>query len=146
MERLFILLQRHPIRWTAALGWTLWITFWLVQPESTLTRIGIPSGSRVPSREAVSNGFHFLAFSVACAFWFWAWVGHLRPSVSLALATVIAIGLGFITEYQQNFAPDRQPSWNDLISNCVGVIIAAYFIWRRCIYKVKNEYKIRDDL
>ena len=68
MDRLFTLLQKRPIRWTAAIGWTLWIIFWLVQPESTLKSFGIPSGSRVPGHEVVSNGFHFLAFSVACVF------------------------------------------------------------------------------
>ena len=140
MASLFALLQKHPMRWLLAIGWSVWIVFWLVQPEESLTRLGVPSGARMPNRELVSNGFHLIAFSIACFFWFWAWVGHLEPGISLALAVVIAISLGLLTEYQQTFSPDREASWNDLAANCVGVLMAAGFIWRRFISKAKSRF------
>ena len=129
MAKLFTLLQKQPVRWTMAIGWSIWISILLVLPEASLVDMGVPPGPSTSVRELAFTGVHLLAFAAACALWFWAWFGHLRLLASLVLATCITIGIGTLTEYLQMLVPDRYFSWSDFIANYAGALIAALFIW-----------------
>lgn len=131
MEKLFALLQKWPVRWLAAIGWSLWISNLLIQPEGYLHNMGVPSGPNTPVRELAFTAVHLVTFAIACVLWFWAWLGHASVLASLALAAVITLGIGTLTEYQQTFVSDRYFSWGDFIANYVGALIAAGLIWRQ---------------
>ncbi len=132
MTSFLTFLQKPVVRWLMAIGWSLWISILLVQSESApLIDLGIQSGPRTLTRDILAAGVHLLSFGIACGLWFWAWSKHLRLLPSLALACCIAICLGGLTEYLQMFSPDRYPSWDDFIADCVGIFLVAYFIWYR---------------
>ena len=130
IKKLFALLQKWPVRWLAAIGWSLWISNLLIQPEGYLHNMGVPSGPNTPVRELAFTAVHIVTFAIACALWFWAWLGHANVLTSLALAVCITFSIGALTELLQARVPTRYFSWNDFIANYVGALIAAGLIWR----------------
>lgn len=125
-------IKMRPIRWIMVIVWTIFISILLVQPErQPLIDTGIPPGPNTLEREIVFTTAHFISFGITCALWFWAWFGHLNLPKSLLLGIVFAIMIGSITEYLQMYSPDRHPSWIDFFANCTGVLIMAFFIWRK---------------
>ena len=120
------------LRWTAAIAWSIWISILLIQSEANpIISLGLPSGPQTFARELFFTCLHLLAFAITCTLWQWALSASLRARASLVGACIIAIGLGATTEYLQTLSPDRYPSWTDLIANCYGSLLAAWFIWRR---------------
>lgn len=121
----------RPVRWLAALAWSILLSILLLQPESDpVFNLGLPAGPQTLAREAFFTTVHVLAFAITCVLWFWTWRGHLPFPASLALGCVMAMALGAATEFLQAFAPDRYPSAIDLIANVFGTILAANLIWR----------------
>ena len=119
----------RPIRWLAALAWSVLLCVLLLQPEADpVINLGLPTGPQTLAREAFFTALHMAAFALTCALWYWAWQGHLAFGASLALGISFAIILGAATEFLQSFAPDRYPSVLDLIANLFGTILAAWLI------------------
>ncbi len=133
----------HPLlRWTAAIAWSVWITILLIQPEADpIINLGLPTGPQTFLRELFFTCTHLLAFALTCALWQWALSACMRIGASIVCACVIALGLGASTEYLQTLTPDRHPSWIDLIANCYGALLAAWFIWRRSAEKRQGKGK-----
>ena len=126
-----ILNQSH-IRWTLAIGWTLLLTLFLLQPEADpLIDLGLPRGESTILRELFYSALHVLAFALTSFIWFWTLRGALKPRHSLFAAVLIAIALGIITEALQTLTLDRHASVIDLIANFLGALSAAFFIWQR---------------
>ena len=124
--------DHRALRWTAAIVWSIWITILLIQPEADpIINLGLPTGPQTFLRELFFTCAHVLAFAITCALWQRALSASMRMRASIALASIIAIGLGAGTEYLQTLSPDRYPSWTDLVANCLGSLLAAWFIWRR---------------
>ncbi len=123
----------HPLlRWTTAIAWSIWLTILLLQPESDpIINLGLPTGPQTFLRELFFTCVHLLAFALTCALWQWALSAVMGLRASIALACIFAICLGASTEYLQTLSPDRYPSWIDLIANCYGALLAAWYIWRR---------------
>lgn len=120
------------LRWTSAIVWTIWITVLLIQPEADpIINLGLPTGPQTFLRELFFTCLHLLAFAVTCALWQWALSASMPMRASIVFACIIALCLGASTEYLQTLSPDRYPSWTDLIANCYGSLLAAWFTWRR---------------
>ncbi|MCY4537202.1 MAG: VanZ family protein [Chloroflexi bacterium] len=132
MKQILSWFHHRLLRWTSALVWSIWITILLVQPEADpIINLGLPTGPQTFLRELFFTCLHLLAFAITCALWYWALSASMRTRASLAVACTIALGLGACTEYLQTLSPDRYPSWTDLVANCYGALMAAWFIWRR---------------
>jgi len=132
LKQILSWLQQRPLRWAAAIVWSIWITILLIQPEADpIINLGLPTGPQTFLRELFFTCMHLLAFAITCALWQWALSASMQIHASIALACIIAIVLGGCTEYLQTLSPDRYPSWTDLIANCYGSLLAAWFIWRR---------------
>lgn len=109
--------------------WTVLLCVLLLQPEADpVINLGLPTGPQTLAREAFFTALHIVAFALTCALWHWTWRGHLAFRASLALGIGIAVALGAATEFLQSFAPDRYPSFIDLIANLFGAILAARLI------------------
>ena len=125
-------LNLAAVRWTSALGWSLLLTLFLLQPEADpLIDLGLPRGDSTVQRELIFSALHLLAFALTCMMWFWALRGRFNPRNSLFAALLIAIALGIVTEALQSLTLDRHASLIDLSANIAGALIAARIIWRR---------------
>ena len=132
MNQIVSWFQHRPLRWTLAIAWSTFITIVLIQPEADpIINLGLPTGPQTFLRELFFSSLHLLAFAITCALWQWALSASMPVRASIALGCVLAIGLGASTEYLQTLSPDRYPSWTDLIANCSGALLAAWFILRR---------------
>lgn len=132
MKQILSWIHGAPIRWTAAIAWSIWITILLIQPEADpIINLGIPAGPQTFLRELFFTCLHLLAFALTCGLWQWALSATMSLRASIVFACMIALCLGASTEYLQTLSPDRYPSWTDLIANCYGSLLAAWFIWRR---------------
>ncbi len=130
-NRLIALLENGPLPWSLAIGWTLLLTLFLLQPEAApLIDLGLPRGDSTLLREFFFSSLHLLAFAWTCCLWFWTLSGKADPRHSLFAAVLIAIALGIVTEALQSLTLDRHASLIDLIANISGVLIAARLIWR----------------
>ncbi len=126
------ILNLAPTRWTMAIGWSLLLTLFLLQPEADpIIDLGLPRGDSTLAREAFFSGLHLLAFAVTCALWFYALRGGSDRLKPLLAALGIAIVLGVITEALQSLTLDRYPSFIDLLANIAGALFAARLIWSR---------------
>ncbi len=126
------ILNQGPVRWTLAIGWTLLLTLFLLQPEADpLIDLGLPRGESTLPRELFFSALHLLAFALTCFIWFWALRRIFNPQLRLLAAALTAIGLGIITETLQTLTLDRHASVIDLIANIGGALIAARLIWQR---------------
>ena len=132
MNRLYHISQAGPLRWALALGWSLLLTLFLLQPEADpVIDLGLPRGDSSLEREILFSALHLLAFAVTCNLWYWALARFFSLRASLYAAVAIAIALGIATEALQTFTLDRHASWLDLAANSAGALIAARIIWRR---------------
>ena len=132
MNQLDHALNLTPVRWTLAIGWTLLLTLFLLQPEADpLIDLGLPRGESTLLRELFFSALHLLAFALTCFIWFWTLRGAFNPRISLFAAVLIAIALGIATETLQTLTLDRHASLIDLIANIGGALIAVRLIWRR---------------
>ena len=135
MNPVWQFLERKPIRWTLAPGWSLLLTLFLLQPEADpIIDLGLPKGDSTLWRELFFSGLHMLAFALTCALWFWRLRSYRDPSQGLLAAVIIAIGLGVATEAMQTMTLDRHASLIDLLANIGGALIAARLIWRRRLW------------
>jgi len=126
------ILNLGPVRWTLAIGWTLLLTLFLLQPEAEpLIDLGLPRGPNTIQRELFFSALHLLAFAITCLVWHGALRCAFNPRNSLFAALLVAIALGLATEALQSLTLDRHASLIDLIANIGGALIAARFIWRR---------------
>ncbi len=115
-----------------ALGWTIWISIILIQPESQpLIDIGVRPAPPTLEREIFFTSLHVIAFATMAALWWWALMERLPHWRALLAAVIIAIGFGIFTESMQAFAPDRYPSFIDLLANISGALGMAYIINRK---------------
>ena len=115
-----------------AIGWTLLLTVFLLQPEADpLIDLGLPRGDSTVLRELFFSALHLLAFALTCLMWFWALRAAFSQRNSLAAAALIAIALGIVTEALQTLTLDRHASVIDLVANIGGALIAARLIWLR---------------
>lgn len=127
-------MQSGPLRWLLAIGWSLLLTLFLLQPEADpLIDLGLPRGDSTIQREIFFSALHLLAFALTCMMWFWALRGAVNPRNSLFAAILIAIALGIVTEALQSLTLDRHASLIDLVANFAGALIAARIIWRRFV-------------
>jgi len=127
-------LNQGPARWMLAVGWTLLLTLFLLQPEAEpLIDLGLPRGESTIQRELFFSALHLLAFALTCFIWFWTIHRARHPRRSLLAAVLIAIALGIVTEALQSLTLDRHASLIDLIANIAGALVAAKLIWRRHI-------------
>ena len=132
MNHIDYVLNLGPARWTLAIGWTLLLTLFLLQPEADpLIDLGLPRGESTLQRELFFSALHLLAFAMTCFIWFWAIHRALNPRRSLLTAVLIAIALGIVTEALQTLTLDRHASPIDLIANIAGALIAARLILQR---------------
>lgn len=132
MNHIDYVLNLGPARWTLAIGWTLLLTLFLLQPEADpLIDLGLPRGESTFQRELFFSALHLLAFALTCFIWFWAIHRALNPRRSLLAAVIIAIALGIVTEALQSLTLDRHASAIDLIANIAGALVAARLIWQR---------------
>ena len=132
MARLHKALEFTPARWTVAIAWSALLTLLLLQPDAQpVIDLGLPRGDNTLARELAFSALHLLAFSVTAALWIWTLSAKYKLRTSLILACLIAFALGGVTEYLQSFTLDRHASWNDLVANFAGALIAARLIWRR---------------
>lgn len=132
MNHIERILNLPALRWKLAIGWSLLLTLFLLQPEAEpLIDLGLPRGPSTIQRELFFSTLHLLAFALTCFIWFWALRCAFNPRKSLFAALLVAIALGFATEALQSLTLDRHASLIDLIANICGALIAARFIWRR---------------
>ncbi|MCY3867548.1 MAG: VanZ family protein [Chloroflexi bacterium] len=125
-------LNPAPARWTLAIGWTLLLTLFLLQPEAEpLIDLGLPRGESTLQRELFFSALHLLAFALTCFIWFWTIHSALTLGRRLLAAVLIAISLGIVTEALQSLTLDRHASLIDLIANIAGALVAARLIWQR---------------
>lgn len=125
-------LNLAPARLTLAIGWTLLLTLFLLQPEAEpLIDLGLPRGDSTIQRELFFSAVHLLAFALTCFIWFWAIQRALNPGRSLLAAVLIAMALGIVTEALQSLTLDRHASLIDLIANIAGALVAARLLWQR---------------
>lgn len=125
-------IQLSPLRWLLAIGWTLLLSLFLLQPEADpLIDLGLPRGDSTILRELFFSALHLLAFALTCLIWFWSLRGGFNPRICLFAAVLIAIALGIVTEALQSLTLDRHASLIDLIANISGALIAARVIWRQ---------------
>lgn len=132
MNQVVALLQPSPARWALAIGWTLLLCLFLLQPEADpLINLGLPKGDSTLAREVFFSALHLLAFALTCFVWFWTLRRNLKVRTSLLVAVVIAIVLGIVTESLQTLTLDRHASFIDLAANFAGALIAARVVWQR---------------
>ena len=132
MRHLQEILKLGPLRWLAAVGWTLLLTLLLLQPEADpVIDLGLPQGDSSLQREIFFSALHLLAFALTCVAWFRALAGAFAARTSLIIAVLIALALGILTESLQTLTLDRHASWIDLLANAAGTLAAARLIWRR---------------
>ena len=126
------ILNLGPVRWTLAIGWTLLLNLFLLQPEAEpLIDLGLPRGPSTIQRELFFSALHLLAFALTCFIWYGALRCAFNPRKSIFAAVLVAIALGLATEALQTLTLDRHASLIDLIANICGALIAARIIWRR---------------
>jgi len=132
VKQLDLVLNKGPARWTLAIGWTLLLTLFLLQPEAEpLIDLGLPRGESTVPRELLFSTLHLLAFALTCFIWFYAMRHTFNPRMSLLAAVLIATALGIVTEALQSLTLDRHASLIDLLANFAGALVAARLIWRR---------------
>ena len=132
----------RPIRWLAALAWSILLSILLLQPEADpVINLGLPTGPQTLAREAFFTMLHIVAFALTCALWYWTWRSHLAFGASLALGIAFSIALGAATEFLQSFAPDRYPSLIDFIANLFGAILAAWLIWQQRSWHTQSDFR-----
>lgn len=132
MKYLDNVLNLAPARWTLALGWTLLLTLFLLQPEAEpLIDLGLPRGESTLQRELFFSALHLLAFALTCFIWFWTFHFGANLKRSLLAAVIIAFALGIVTEALQSLTLDRHAALIDLIANFTGALVAARLIWQR---------------
>ena len=132
MKRLAPILDITVLRWGIAIAWSALLTLFLLQPEADpVIDLGLPQGDSALVREVFFSALHLIAFGITCFCWFWALRRNLQFRTSLAVACLLAILLGGVTEILQGFTLDRHASWLDLIANIAGTLLAARLIWRR---------------
>lgn len=132
MKLLNHVLKQSSARWTLAIGWSLLLTLFLLQPEAEpLIDLGLPRGESTLQRELFFSALHLLAFASTCFIWFWALQNAFNHKRSLLAAVLIAIALGIVTEALQSLTLDRHASLIDLIANFTGALVAARIIWQR---------------
>ena len=125
-------LNLAAVRWTLAIGWTLLLTLFLLQPEAEpLIDLGLPRGESSLQRELFFSALHLLAFALTCLMWFWTFHFASKLKRRLLAAVVIAISLGIVTEALQSLTLDRHASVIDLIANIAGALVAARLLWQR---------------
>lgn len=124
MQTFYRVITPVPVRWLAALFWTVWIGILLVQPErQPLIYTGIPPAPSTLEREILFTTAHIIAFIALTGLWRWALLAHLSPLKALMAAAGFALVFGAVTEWLQNFAPDRHASMIDLAANVLGVLV-----------------------
>ncbi len=124
--------------WALAIGWTALLCVLLLQPEQDpLIPTGLPSGPNTPARELAFTLLHLFAFGLTCALWFGALRQRFAFQPSIAMALGIAVVIGCLTEALQSLAPDRYPSWGDLLANWAGARLASQLI------RVRRERRSR---
>ena len=132
MNRAEQALNRRSSRWTLAIGWSLLLTLFLLQPDADpIIDLGLPRGDSTLLREVFFSSLHLLAFALTCALWFWSLRRDFKPRASLLAALLIASALGTLTEAMQSLTLDRHASLIDLLANFAGASLAARLIWQR---------------
>ncbi len=122
----------HPaLRWLYALGWTALALVALLQSSSQpVIGPAAPPGPPSLERELLLAFGHVVVFSILTALWWWALSTVLNPRAALALAVLIALVMGTLTEIGQASMPDRSASWEDLTVNVVVTCLTAWRIRR----------------
>ena len=134
--RLRNILDSAPVRWLLALGWTLWLSIILIQPEAQpVIDLGLRPAPFSLEREIAFTIAHIVAFMLTTTLWSWAFVFTLPPGRALQIAIAVALLVGVFTETMQTFAPDRYPSLVDYLANVVGVLIATLALRRHPAFR-----------
>lgn len=132
IEKFHNLSQQIPLRLFVALAYTMLIFVILVQPQAQpVIPTGIPAGPPSWEREAFFSTLHLIGFGTLAALWWWVWEA-VTPQYALAVAALIAITIGMVTEGLQSFVPDRGVQLIDIGANLMGVLLALALIrwWR----------------
>ena len=118
------LLHSAPIRYGAAISWTLYFTMLLLQPADQLPVASLlPQGdAAMLLREVIFSVGHLVAFFILAFLWFHA----LRPQQWRSLWQIAALLLVYAlcTEFAQTLTPGRAAQWNDLAGNLGGILLA----------------------
>jgi hypothetical protein len=89
------------------------------------------SSTMVIDTAYILEALHFVEFGFLYLLWVMAFLtyGRLTNVLDLA-AVVIAVLYGMVDEIHQYFVPYRSATWNDLIKDTIGVIVAWYLVHR----------------
>lgn len=64
-----------------------------------------------------------------------AWAGFRARRVSSLVLILLGMAYGALDELHQGFVPGRDPSWADLLADCVGVVLG--FLFFRSILRAR---------
>jgi VanZ family protein len=114
-----------------AAGYTVILTVTLLQ-SSGHPLIGAPAPPGPPDavREMLLTLGHIVGFSLFTALLWWALLPTLPPRRALVVAVSFVLVYGAITELAQMLVPDRSASWDDLATDWIVTLVAAWAIRR----------------
>jgi VanZ family protein len=121
-------------RGIVAVGYAAALTLVLVQSSSHPV-VGAPAPPGPPDlgREILLTSGHLVGFGLLTVLWAWTFRATLSRRRAVVLAVLIALALGVVTESAQSLVIDRSASVIDLLANAVAVVVAAWWVERRCI-------------
>lgn len=119
-------MTRPFARYIYALTWSAGITFLLLQSSrEPVVGPAVPEGELSLAYELLLFAGHLTSFSILTLLWWWAFEARLTFWRSIWMAIGIAVCMGIVTELLQSFAPDRETSWFDLITNTSVTFVMA---------------------
>lgn len=131
MQTILHYLKPFPIRLGITLTYTITLFVILVQPAAQpVIPTGIPLAPPSIERELFFSTLHIIGFGLLTTLWFWAFDAILPTTQAIISAALIALAIGFLTEYLQTLVPDRGFQVIDLGANMIGISIAAWVIRR----------------
>lgn len=135
------MIRNQVIRWGIAIGYTLFLLGYLLQPPGAPTvEVVAPLAAPDWQREIAFTVGHIIGFGALFSIWY---VALLRPvGVRATLgAWVLALMIGVLAEILQSLLPERNASGYDLAMNAIGISLAWVGMswWRRRISLVQRS-------
>lgn len=131
MQSILHYFKRFPVRLSITLTYTIVLFVILVQPAAQpVIPTGLPPGPPSFERETIFFMLHIIGFGTLTALWFWTI--HITTPTTQAIisAVLIALTIGFLTEYLQTLVPDRGFQLLDLGANVIGISLSSWIIHR----------------
>ncbi|MFN8371940.1 MAG: VanZ family protein [Anaerolineae bacterium] len=130
MEKLFALRESSPLRFGAALGYTLFVIIILIQPNRQPV-IDLHIARETPSLlDQVWFGVgHTLLFAAMALIWFWSFYQRLPLYPAAVMAASVALLVGMGTEIGQFIVSSRDPSLWDLGADAFGILLTMVVVY-----------------